>query len=299
MKRALENYSRAVSGKSGPRFKSADLDEKTRKTFMILKRCELCERKCRADRTGGERGWCKVPDRMLVSSMFPHWGEERFLVPSFTVFFWSCTFSCVYCQNWTVSQRLEMPTEITEKELAARIDSCGCKNVNFVGGEPTPYLPFILKTLKFVKSDIPVIWNSNFYMSEKSMGLLKGIVDLYLSDFKYGNNRCAWRLSRTKRYTEVVKRNHILAFQDSDLVVRHLVLPGHTECCSKPVLDFISESFGRKVIVNIMPQYRPEYRAREFPDISGGLREDEFEEVVDYAKSLGLNSTEHSNQREI
>ena len=288
MRNPLQNYTALLSGESKPRFRETNLESKIKKAFRVLKRCSLCERKCGVDRTKGETGWCKVPDKMLISSMFPHLGEEEFLVPSFIVFFWSCTFSCVYCQNWSISQRFERPREISEKELALCIDSCGCKNVNFVGGEPTPYLPFILKTLKLVKSDIPVIWNSNFYMSEKSMDLLKGVIDLYLSDFKYGNNKCAWRLSRIKNYTEIVKRNHILAFQDSDLVIRHLVLPGHAQCCSKPILDFISENFGKQVIVNIMPQYRPEYRAKQFPEISGFLSEEEFAEVLDYAKSLDL-----------
>ncbi|HDD72497.1 MAG TPA: radical SAM protein [Candidatus Aenigmarchaeota archaeon] len=225
---------------------------------------------------------------MLVTSMFAHWGEEEFLIPSFTVFFWSCNFSCVYCQNWQISQRYEKPRKISEEELAEAIDSCGCRNVNFVGGEPTPYLPFILKTLKLVKRDIPVVWNSNFYMSEKSMHLLRNVVDVYLSDFKYGNNRCAERLSGVKNYTEIVKRNHVLAFRDSDLVVRHLVLPGHIECCSKPVLDFIAENFGKGVIVNIMPQYRPEYRAYRYRNLNRALTNEEFKAVLDYAEKLGL-----------
>ena len=289
MRKPLEHYEAVVSGKSKPKFKNLEnLESRIKEALNVLKKCCLCERKCGVDRTQGKTGWCKVPNKMLVSSMFPHWGEEYFLVPSFTVFFWSCTFACVFCQNWTISQRFERPKEISERELALYIDSCGCKNVNFVGGEPTPYLPFILKTLKFVKSDIPVIWNSNFYMSEKSLSLLKGTIDLYLSDFKYGNNKCAWRLSGVKNYMEVVKRNHILAFHDSDLVIRHLVLPGHIQCCSKPVLDFISENFGKQVIVNIMSQYRPEYKAKNFPEISRCLSEEEFAEVLDYAKSLDL-----------
>ena len=88
--------------------------------------------------------------------------------------------------------------------------------------------------------------------------------------------------------TEIVKRNHVLAFRDSDLVVRHLVLPGHIECCSKPVLDFIAENFGKGVIVNIMPQYRPEYRAYRYRNLNRALTNEEFKAVLDYAEKLGL-----------
>ncbi len=288
MEATLRHYNDVASGKSKPKFKTANLDAKISDARDMLKHCILCERRCGVDRNT-ELGWCAVPAKMLVSSMFVHWGEEQFLIPSFTVFFWSCNFSCIYCQNWEISQRIEKPKEIQPQELASAIDDCNCKNVNFVGGEPTPYLPFILETLKHLKTDIPVVWNSNFYMSEESMKLLGDVVDVYLSDFKYGNDGCAQELSRVENYTSVVKRNHILAHMDSDLVIRHLVLPGHIECCSKPILEFISQKLGKDVIVNIMPQYRPEYLARKHKTLNRRVIEKEFSEVVGYASSLGLS----------
>jgi putative pyruvate formate lyase activating enzyme len=288
MERAVPRYLKIVSGKARPRFKSASLDSKIRRASGILKNCELCERKCGVDR-GKAKGFCGVGEDLLVTSIFDHWGEEPFLVPSFTVFFWSCTFSCQFCQNWSISQRFEVPRKMDEKELADTINNCSCRNVNFVGGEPTPYIPFILKTLKHIKKDIPVVWNSNFYMSRKSMSLLRGVVDVYLSDFKYGNDKCAGRLSKVPNYFGIVSRNHMLAKKDSELVIRHLVLPNHVECCTKPVLDFIAKNFGDRVIVNVMPQYRPEYRASEHQDISRGLGHGESEEAVKHAEKLGLN----------
>lgn len=287
--RVLLYYNKILSSRAEPRFKSANLEGKIKRALGILESCELCERKCGVNRVRGKLGFCRVGDDIRVISMFSHWGEEFFLVPSFTIFLWSCTFSCRFCQNWPISQRFEGYRVIKEKELARRIDECGCKNVNFVGGEPTPYLPLILKTLRYVKKNIPVVWNSNFYMSEKSMELLKGVVDVYLSDFKYGNSECALRLSGVKNYMDIVGRNHLLAFKDSALVIRHLVLPNHVECCSKPIMDFISEKFGDRAIVNIMYQYRPEYKAMETRDINRGVTREEFSGVVDYARKLGLN----------
>ena len=179
---------------------------------------------------------------------------------------------------------------MSPSDLARLIDQHGyCKNMNFVGGEPTPYLPLILETLTYVKSSLPVVWNSNFYMSEKSMAMLSGVVDVYLSDFKYGNDKCAKRLSGIDDYFEVVSRNHLLARDDAEVVIRHLVLPNHIECCTRPVFDFIAEHMKDRAVVNIMDQYRPCYRADEYEDINRRLRAEEFREAVDYAEKLGLN----------
>ncbi|GAG06264.1 unnamed protein product, partial [marine sediment metagenome] len=264
LSKALPLYLEILEKKRKPKFKLHKnlLNKKIKDSFEILKKCELCERKCGVNRFKA-LGWCKVRESKL-SSYFEHIGEEYFFIPSFTIFFISCNFSCQYCQNWTISQRIEKGTKISEKKLAKIIDRhSNCKNVNFVGGEPTPNLPFILKTLNFVKSDIPMVWNSNFYMSEKSMDLLSNIVDVYLSDFKYGNDKCALRLSKVPNYFEIIKRNHLLAFKDSELVIRHLVLPNHFDCCTKPILDFIAENFKDKVIVNIMDQYTSQFKASE------------------------------------
>ncbi len=291
-KNALTSYYRILASETLPRFKSCNLGEKGNEAFEVLHECELCSRGCKVDRTTGEKGYCRVGNKMSVSSCFDHYGEEFFFVPSFTIFFNSCTFSCQFCQNWEISQMADPDNTqlITEAALARAIDlHSHCKNVNFVGGEPTPYLPFILRTLNHVKSNIPVVWNSNFYMSEKSMNLLRGVVDVYLTDFKYGNDECALRLSDVPNYSEIVRRNHLLAFDDAEVVIRHLILPNHFDCCTKLILEIIAEKFGDVVVVNLMDQYRLCYKAREYPDIDRRLTVEEFEKAVSYARKLGLN----------
>jgi len=120
------------------------------------------------------------------------------------------------------------------------------------------------------------------------MRLLDGVVDLYLSDFKYGNNDCGVRLSDVPDYWEVVTRNHKLAFESGDLIIRHLVLPNHVECCTKPILNWIYENLGKEVVLNIMAQYRPLHGALNHPDISGYLHRDEYLKAVGYARKLGF-----------
>jgi putative pyruvate formate lyase activating enzyme len=268
------------------------LDMKILLTEEMLKSCDLCERECHINRIEDEKGECKVGNKYSISSEFIHMGEEAHITPSHTVFFMGCNFHCQYCQNSSISQWSESGYKISPEELAERIEKRrkeGARNVNFVGGEPTPNLSFILSTLKACKVNIPVVWNSNFYMSEKTMKILDGIVDLHLSDFKYGNSECALRLSEIPNYFEVCSRNHSIVAKNTEITIRHLVLPNHVECCTKPVLKWIADNIRDKAIVNIMNQFRPEYKAHEYSDINRTVTKEEMEKAISYAKKLNIN----------
>jgi len=274
------------------RRKKSLLDLKIALAKKIMEACEFCEWRCKVNRLKGNLGFCQVGNKLLISSEFIHMGEESYITPSHTIFFWSCNMLCVFCQNYTISNRLEKGVEVDPKVLAEMIDRRrrqGCRNVNFVGGEPTPYLYFILKILKYTKENTAVVWNSNFYMSEKAMKLLDGIVDVYLSDFKFGPGKCSERLTKVKRYWEVVSRNHLIAVEQAELVIRHLILPNHVECCSFPILEWIAENIKEKCIVHIMDQYYPCWKAEEIPEINRRITPEEFSRVLRKAEELGLN----------
>jgi len=264
------------------------LDLKIEIASRIFQNCCFCERRCGIDRNR-QSGNCGVK-QSLIASEFLHFGEESVLVPSHTIFFSGCTFHCVFCQNWDISQQ-NIGFYIDPSNLCNIIDerhAHGSKNVNWVGGDPTPNLLYILKTLKFLDVNIPQIWNSNMYCSVETMKLLDGVVDLYLTDFKYGTDKCAKVFSRIDNYVDIVERNHRLAYDSGELIIRHLVMPNHIDCCSKPVMDWISENLS-DVIVNIMGQYRPEYHAHEYKDISRKIYIDEVLEVKEYAEKLGIH----------
>jgi putative pyruvate formate lyase activating enzyme len=251
--------------------------------------CELCQRRCRADRAGGKAGTCGVVESR-ISSSFLHHGEEHELVPSHTIFFAGCNLECHFCQNHDISRRPRAGTALTPADCADLIvrEEWASRNVNWVGGDPIPNVPFILETLKVLESERPrpQVFNSNMFMTEETLRLLDGVVDVYLTDFKYGNNDCARRLSRVRGYFDVVSRNHKKAFEQAELLVRHLVLPNHVECCSKPIMDWLAENIG-PVRLNVMDQYRPVYHALEHPDISRRLTTKEFLEAYHHAEALG------------
>lgn len=253
----------------------------------IFKSCHFCERRCKVDRNK-KAGNCKV-EKTKVASEFLHIGEERVLIPSHTIFFSGCTFHCVFCQNWDISQE-NNGLYIEPEKLALIIHSRklqGARNVNWVGGDPTPNLLYILQVLKKLNDNTPQVWNSNMYCSVKSMKILNGIIDLYLTDFKYGNNTCAKRLSKVDSYMEIVTRNHKIAYDNAEMIIRHLVMPNHVECCSKPIMKIISEHLPN-ACVNIMAQYRPEYHACHHKDINRNVSIDEVLEVKKYASALSI-----------
>lgn len=278
-------------GEKAPRVSLLDL--KIELSRRILKECHFCERRCGVDRTAGELGFCGCDAVSRLSSEFLHMGEEACLVPSHTFFFTGCPFYCVYCQNWTISRKREEGVPITGPQMAEmakrRRIAEKSRNVNLVGGDPTPNTHTILEMLKALEVNVPIVWNSNMYMSTETMLLLDGCVDVYLTDMKYGNSDCANRLSKVEDYWDVITRNHQLAKKQAELLIRHLVLPNHVECCSASVIKWIGEYFGDTVRVNIMAQYRPEFEAYTMPDITRGVTSEEMEEVFALARERGLN----------
>ena len=274
------------------------LDVKVELAYRLSSPCRLCERMCRTERRRGTPGVCLQPySEAVVHSYFHHMGEEGPLVPSGTIFYGGCNFRCVFCQNYDISQLAPLAGErISPSRLAAIqrwLRETGARNINHVGGEPTPSLPVILDSFRYLDVNVPQLWNSNFYASWEALKLLLDVIDIWLPDFKYGNDRCALRLSRAPRYIEVITRNLKEAARNGDMIIRHLILPGHLDCCTRPVLRWIAGNLSKgRVLVNIMEQYRPEHlvtrRPDKWPEIDRRPRRSEVEEAYGEAEKLGL-----------
>jgi putative pyruvate formate lyase activating enzyme len=275
--------------------KHSYLDVKVAIAYRLMSPCRLCERSCGALRLEGKPGVCLVDKDAIVHSYFHHMGEEAPLVPSGTIFYGGCNFKCTFCQNYDISQVMARSGErLSPRELASiqvYLRRRGARNINHVGGEPTPHLPFILDSLRYLDVNVPQLWNSNMYMSLDSMILLEDVIDIWLPDLKYGNNDCAWRLSKVRNYWEVTTRNIKRAHEAGDIIIRHLVMPNHIECCTRPVLEWIAKNTPR-ALVNIMDQYRPEHLVAKYPkmypDISRRPTQSEMSEAYKIARELGI-----------
>jgi len=278
-----------------PTPRASYLDLKIEIARRIMGRCHLCERRCGKNRLKGEVGVCEAGSEMRVNSMFTHTGEEACLVPSFTIFTIHCNLFCAHCQNWSLSRGMDVGDFYAPEDLAVHIDGAraqGNRNANLVGGDPTPWLWHWLRVFKHVKANIPIVWNSNSYFSEEVARLLMGFSDVWLTDIKYGNDECAERISNAPRYWDVATRNHLMAKGQVEFLIRVLVLPGHLECCTKPILNWISENLGPATRVNVMFQYRPEYNASKFPELKRRLSAEERERAKEIAKESNLLSLE-------
>ncbi|HME52245.1 MAG TPA: radical SAM protein [Candidatus Lokiarchaeia archaeon] len=275
------------------------IDLKVKLAHTMLSSCSFCERHCNVDREAGIHGTCNVGIEPRVCSAFLHWGEEHPIVPSGAIFFAGCNFKCVFCQNWDISTDPLNGNPAPAKTIAKIADglaSEGAKNINYVGGDPTPNLHAILESLNYQEVPVAQLWNSNFYNTIAAVNLLLDVMDIWLPDLKYGNDDCA-QLSDIEDYWSVLTRNlkhvhdEMVVNGLASLVIRHLVMPGHVECCSVPAMEWIAKELPA-AMVNIMGQYRPEHlvlRAREkYKDIARRPTFEEIDRVRKQATELGI-----------
>ncbi|MEI8349503.1 MAG: radical SAM protein [Candidatus Omnitrophota bacterium] len=281
------------------------LDTIKQRLLNRLSSCTLCPRVCRVDRSQQPMGFCRTGRHARVNSFFSHFEEEPELVGpggSGTIFFSYCNLGCLYCQNYTLSHQGE-GTEVDADKLAQmmlRLQEDGAENINFV--TPTHVIAQIIEALPLAIEKglhIPLVYNCAGYESVEVIKELAGIFDLYMPDIKYCDDTLAVRYSQAPDYWSTVRAAVCeMHRQVGDLVIengiakaglliRHLVLPNGL-AGSFAVLDFIRE-LSPQSYVNIMDQYRPHYRAHEFPELSRPASRDEYARVVEYAKKIGLH----------
>lgn len=276
--------------------KNSFLDLKAALAKALATPCRLCERRCGVRRDAGEAGACRVAGlKACVDTYFHHMGEEAPLVPSGTIFYTGCNFRCVYCQNWSISQPKEPVGGegcLSAEDLAniqEWLRVTGARNVNHVGGDPTPYIPVIVESLRYLRVSAPQLWNSNMYLTPEAMDIIEDLIDIWLPDLKYGRDECALKYSGVPRYVEVVRRNILRASKHGDMIVRHLVLPGHVGCCSKPSIEWLAREVPSAVL-NIMDQYHPDYLVGvggRFKELDRRVDYEEFEEALRAAREAG------------
>ncbi|MBN1699652.1 MAG: 4Fe-4S cluster-binding domain-containing protein [Spirochaetales bacterium] len=271
-----------------------------------LQHCNVCPNFCEVDRLRGKKGKCRSGRDIVISSANLHYGEEPVLVGkggSGTIFFTACNLSCVFCQNYDISQ-LDYGKTISRQELITimfHLQLRGAENINLVS--PTHQAPQIFEAIVTARKKglrLPVVYNCGGYENPDFIRELDGLVDIYMPDFKYGRNEAGERYSCVKQYTDYCMKS-LLEMQRQvgslkldashvarrGLLVRHLVLPEGT-AFSKEVIDFIADSISVDTYLNIMDQYRPAYNAADYPPLKRRPFRYEIDEVAEYAKKRGL-----------
>ena len=287
---------------------SGELDERVERFYKILGSCELCPRRCGANRLEGKKGYCRSGKELTISSYGPHFGEEPEIVGrhgSGTIFLTNCNLLCIYCQNYEISH-LGYGEEVSTgkaAEMMLNLQNMGCHNINLV--TPTHFTPQLVKAISFAAGKglkLPIFWNCSGYENVETIRLLDGIIDIYKPDIKYSESEPAKKFSNApdyfKRCKEAVKEMHrqvgdlkvdsSMGIAYRGLLIRHLVLPNNL-AGSEKVLEFIARELSKECYVNIMDQYRPCGRAYEYEELSRTPTSIEYIKVIDYARRLGLH----------
>ena len=266
--------------------------------------CELCPRRCGVDRTKGQLGFCREPDKIFAARAAAHYWEEPVISGSYgsgAVFFSGCTLQCLFCQNGVISQE-NLGKEVSSaqlREVFLKLIDDGVQNINLV--TPTHFLPSILPALT-PKLPVPVVYNCGGYERVETLRELKGLVDIYLPDMKYSDAKLATTLSRAPDYVETAKAAIEEMYRQvgsaviedeimqKGMIVRHLILPG---CLDNTlgVLDWFAETFPKgDVLFSLMSQYVPMGKAKNIPPYNRKITEEEYDAAVSYLDFLGIEA---------
>ncbi len=268
--------------------------------------CMLCPRECMADRMDGEPGYCRMPMEPYVARAALHYWEEPCISGtggSGAVFFSGCTLRCVFCQNHEIAAG-NIGEKVSVERLAEiflELKEQGADNINLVTAGH--FLPAVVQALLRARDQglkIPVVYNTGGYEKAETLKRLEGLVDVWLPDYKYQSGDLAKRYSHAPDYpvrakealAEMVRQAGNPVFDnrgmiEKGVIVRHLVLPG---CVydSKDVLEYLHDTWGTQIWVSILSQYTPLPHVRSFPELNRKITAEEYGEVVDYARFLGM-----------
>jgi len=287
-------------------FDSGELAQRATHAAALLHPCALCAQRCGINRQQGEVGVCQTGAKVRICSYGPHHGEEQPLVGfrgSGTIFFSWCNLGCIFCQNWEISQQGE-GHEVSAKQLAETMLSLqqqGCHNINLVS--PSHVIAQFLQALLLAAEAglmLPLVYNSGGYDSLDALELLDGVIDIYMPDMKFADSALAAPFLQVKDYAEVnfaaVKEMHrqvgdlLLSeagIAKRGLLVRHLVLPENLAGTDR-ILKFLAEEISPDTYLNLMDQYRPCYRANDYPPLDRRPSWGELKAAQATAKRLGL-----------
>lgn len=273
--------------------------------------CNLCPRECLADRKSGEKGFCLSDDRIMVARAALHMWEEPCISGkngSGTVFFSGCNLRCVYCQNYEIAAGGRgKPVSVGRlAEIFLKLQAKGAANINLV--TPDHYVTDVAEAVLLAKKmgmDLPVVYNGSGYEKQEAISSLSGIVDIFLTDFKYMDPGLAAKYSAAPDYPAVARAAlakmvrtvgapvfDVDGMMQSGVIVRHLLLPGHKKN-AKDVIRYVYETYGDRVYLSLMNQYTPFERLKENPDyreICRKVTRREYDAVVDYAIGLGVRN---------
>ncbi len=255
----------------------------------LMSCCRLCALACGADRTHGPAGACRADGVSRVFGEGIEWAGEEGIVPTYVVSLSGCNLSCRFCLTGEGSQDAGAGSPLDPEAVAARIDRAAphLRSVTILGGEPVIHMDGALEIAARVPRGLRVVWKTNATASGEGRSLMAGLPDLVLADCKFGNDRCAEALAGIPGYTRIVRENLLWAARTAPLVVRHLLMPGHLDCCLVPVAHWLASELPRTPL-SLMAGYLPSHRAVADPILGRLNYPADVTRARELASALGL-----------
>jgi len=253
--------------------------------------CQLCAHGCGVNRLADERGFCHAGAETRVFMAQVEVSDELELIPTFAIALSGCDLRCDFCITGAQSWNPQTGEPLVPVSLALKAREAldtGARTVMILGGEPTIHLPAVLEIVSELPDDAKLIWKTNVHGSAQARELLDGLFDVWLADYKFGNDACAQRLARVSNYTRVVQENLLWADSHSELIVRHLIMPGHVDCCWAPVARWLADHLPG-VKLNLRGGFWPAWHAARHAELRGTVIASQSDRAGEIAREHGLN----------
>jgi putative pyruvate formate lyase activating enzyme len=257
----------------------------------LLADCNFCAHECGANRLTGERGPCGAGVVTRFFSAQVEVGDELELIPTFAIALSGCDLRCDFCITGLSSWNPRAGGGFNVREMAVRATQAldqGATTIQLLGGEPTIHLAAVLEFVAALPASAKLVWKTNAHGSVQARELLDGLFDVWLADFKFGNDNCAQCLARVGSYRRVVEENLLWANEHTELLVRHLLMPGHVECCWAPIAEWLAAELPG-VKVSLRSGFWPAWRVGRHAELRGTLATAERTRAFELAEGLGLN----------
>jgi len=267
-----------------------DWEERMAEIREILRGCTLCEFQCNIDRLGGQTGICRLDIHTYYLRDFINIWPEVGPLPCYSILLNGCYFQCPYCIIGNLLQHPHSGFEFYPQNFQTRINLLyenGITNLIFLGGEPVIHILTIYDLLRNLPATIRKNLYSYLYLPVRVIKLLVGVFDLFIVEYRYGNDECAWKYSSAKGYNEILRRNLLYLVNYSEVVVRHLLLPGHLDCCFRPMVDWLASNLPQ-VKLSLGNEYLPSYKAWHYPEINRRVSQAEYQLAISMALERGL-----------
>jgi putative pyruvate formate lyase activating enzyme len=261
---------------------------------QMLRDCRFCAHDCGINRLAGEHGLCHAGPDARFFSAHVEVSDELELIPTFAIALSGCDLRCAFCITGESSWNARAGQAFDAAAVAANAREAlrhGARTIMLFGGEPTIHLPAVLEFVAALPDHARLVWKTNAHGSAQARSLLEGMFDVWLADFKFGNDACASRLANIPNYSRVVKENLVWAHDHSELIIRHLLMPGHIDCCWQPIALWLAQNLP-DVKVNLRGGFWPAWHSISHHELRGTNSCSEIERAKKIARELALKLVE-------